>query len=835
MKGIIKFGKSKALILSMLIFVFVSLGTITYAETSTITVNGTSYTLNTGDGSDGDVMFDTTGMYINGSATPACTPNGTIVTAYSDQFESTHSDVTYNKVYVFENIIQYLPVHKTYSPSTTVPGGGTVPQFKSLTIKQGVALKGDTKAINFCVQGILTVEGIVITKHGAGGVVSNSGKNGGNAAGPILIAANEISVSPNGTNASTGAIMAGWGGGGAGSQYTGSNTAYRQGGAGGIGGAVIIYANTITNNGEIRAGNGGGGGGGAQVSSGNGGAGGAGGVLTCVSKSSLGSGVYASGFGGGGGSASGQDWDHDKQPGCGGYNGGGNGGYNTTILAQPGKSANSSVMGYGGYTNTPANYYTGSGPAGGNGTHSNLWNASGCIGGTGGTNGTLSILCEGNVLGGIFLVGYTEAGGTKGGIDSNMPQKGSQTRNIVANKIQGRFPTCKILTWHDSNYNEDINDKPTMNTSIKGTDVVVQGNGNYITIINSTKTTINGELILAGPDVLAITGGDVIFNSTATFVKPTLAAGSNGTGDIHLGNMNIGTSAVPVSTYKCYAAIGTEHYYVQYGGYADTSINIYTTGDARLAHDKYKDDTWCKAQKVTINGLKLRGVLPSSAPNAMGVNEVNFSDWIDKYNNPSGTLPIMKFIVEKQTEGETNWTATAPFERNLSGVPAWQDNGTVAGKNIIYKVGFKNSSGSFGFIYLENNSTASSSEGGLGLDSSYKGQSAAYWAYQGSMKVFTAIQSEQPFTDCVYDKLVDTEVTAEIKDEDGNVVGTLIVKPISVFGTDYTYTKLFATFSEMNNYDSTKPFRGALIGGRLILFKTIAPPNIADIATVTFQ
>ena len=196
---------------------------------------------------------------------------------------------------------------------------------------------------------------------------------------------------------------------------------------------------------------------------------------------------------------------------------------------------------------------------------------------------------------------------------------------------------------------------------------------------------------------------------------------------------------------------------------------------------------------------------------------------------------LIKFIVEKQVEGNTTWTATVPFDKNLSGVPTWQDTNTAAGKNITYIVGFKNPSVTFGYIYLENNSTSSLSEGGMGLDNTYKGHPASYWAYQNSTKVFNIVSSTTNFMDCFYDSLVSSTTTSDLKDEAGNIVGTVKAEPISVFGADNTFTKLTITFTGTNPYDSAKPFRGAVIGGRLLLFKVIAPPTIEDIASVIFS
>lgn len=763
------------------------------------------------------------------------------VTIFSDQFESVRNNITYNSVYIIEDVVKYLPVNTTYAPSMTEPGKGTVPKFKNLTIDEGVVLKShktttgywgiviQQNAINFCVKENLAVKGLIMTNHG---------NAGGNGLGPILISASEVAVSPDGSTASTGAIMSGWGGGGNGGYVTSYDDV--SGNSGGNSSSVIIYANKITNNGEVRAGNGGGGGGGASHST-TGGNGGSGGSLTCASKLFSGNGVYASGFGGGGGSGYYKPSD-DYKPGMGGYGGGGNGGDSSTTY-EPGKSANNGIIGYGGYTTTIV--YGGAGSAGGAGQSN---------GGTGGTNGTLSILSQGDILGGNFIVGYTSAGGVNGSFfHGTISQKGKQIRIIKGVNITCQVPLCNIHVYYNNNgapsYN---NDKPDIDTTIKGTEVRIDSKikNNYVTSITADKVIIDGEIVSCRGDdgeygreskPISIMAKDIIINSAAKLTKAS-ATGSGASGII-LGDITFGTKSAPANSFACYTDINTQKHYVYGIDYYYTYIDIYASGEARLSSAKFKDDTWCKEQRIYINEIPVRAVMPSASPNAAGVNEVDLSDWIAKYNVPSGTNPSLSFIIEKKVDGETNWTASNPFERNLSGKVTWQDTNTVEKKDTIYIVGFKKSGSSFGYVFFTGNSATCMSEGGIGVSNTYNGESAAYWAYQNATKVFNLIIRNGTYADCVYDDLIKKEDRMEnglkikevdITAENGYTIGKLTAKVNSFGGIPYTKIFITVTNPEMS-IDPSYPIAGAVLDDRLILFKLIAPPTLKDIATITFN
>lgn len=759
---------------SMLTVLCFGLGSLSNADSVSFSVNGTNISFDTGNGADGDVEFRTDGMYVNGIKKVG--PN-TTETVLGNIFETLTTSKTYTTYYI-ESVVGYLPINRTYAPAANqfsggavAPTLGVVPNFNNLTIRAGVMLKGNIKALAFKVKGTLIVEGALSTAHGTGGVAGNSsnyiynGGNGGDASGDIIIFSSTTQVAPNGSGASYGAVFAGWGGGGGGGNGSRYGNWSGAGGNGGKGSNVFLYTNNLVNNGEIRGGNGGGGGGGGAGWGGSGGQsggqGGSGGTLKIFTNSLSNSSIIASGTNGATGTAGAYG---GGAGGVGGYGSGGGGG---GTYGAGGAGGSSGLDGYDGYK-----AYGGS---------------------TGGVSGTkswstwyTSVSCTPVQ---VYAKTVSLLGRLTAGYDLNTPGKGD---------IQLTFDSCSAINI-SNNYRNDI----SSNRTIRGISSTTLSSTVNISVL---ELNITNDVVLSSGIVSFSTfqvGGNVTINNGSSLSATTGTLSKN----------IVANSGSTIS--GVFTVTGTSTISANLG-----NLTLNSTGDVRFKDNfNYLNDSWWTGRTVTVNGLRIRGALPSAAPNAMGVNEVNLSDWTPKYN-PSGTLPLMKFVIEKLEEGATIWVASSPIDKNLNSNVTWQDNGTVAQKTITYRVGFKNPSSSLGFIYIENITTSSKSEGGPGVGTTYMGQSAAYWAYQAATPVFRSV-SGVGFVDCLYEKLVDTETT----------IDGVTLTPVTVPGTSFTYTKISGTFT---NIDPNNPIKVVVVGGRVLLFKVIQPPTINDIATVTF-
>jgi hypothetical protein len=683
-----------------------------------IVIDGTTYNYEVGNGADGDVEFR---LNPNNSSQAQMLVNGQVVATSSNSytirgniFQNYTSQMTV-RYFDIEDIIQYLPACRTYSPSkfynepgATAPAINNVPNFRNLTIREGVMLRARSGALAFKVQENLIVEGVLATAHGSGGTggtsSSRNGTNGGDAAGDIVIYASSISVAPNGTNASKGAIMAGWGGGGGGAYGNGTP------GNGGRGGSIIIYADNINMRGEIRAGNGGGGGGaGCSTDRVPGGSGGRGGFLTIYAGNitSYSNATFAAGYGGGGGGGGGRNsyedsWDdmyYYYGGGGGGYGGGGGGTYQSNSAGNGGSAGDSGnpplprpeygEPGYGNYNEVGVGGGAGRGGNGGAGgavsayTYSRVWHTCGGngggaggagrdgrtgdskndpnyqgAGGPGGANGSLTIGVADSFTGEPnIIIGYLSGG--------DGYQRGSESRTIITgNTLTGAFYSAV-----------------TSSTSLKCKDIVIRNTSDINSINVSGNAQVKGGTVkirngnIAGD--LNMTGG--------TFQDTTLTIGANA--------------------------------YLK-GSYSG-NVNLTVSGDTRFqGNTNYRTDSWWMASNriVRVNGLRIRGVTPVASPNPVGAIEISLGDWVGKYNEPQGTMPSMAFRIDRKIDGELEWTPSTPILRSLVGAPSWTDTRTVIGKEAVYSVGFKLPDSQLGFIFLDENATAPVISEGGGID-----------------------------------------------------------------------------------------------------------------------
>jgi hypothetical protein len=202
-----------------------------------------------------------------------------------------------------------------FNSKTKAPADiGTAPQFNSLTVGPGVILTSESDLM-FRAR-TLTVEGLILGRHGDGGpAVSPTTLNGGDGKN-IVILAGTVTIAPGGTTGENGAIMAGWGGGGGAYQSFIGN--------GGQGGSLWLYADELTNRGEIRSGNGGGGAAYEDRNSGRAATGNRAGDTLVVANTVYGGGVIASGYSGADGGTCG--FHSSASP---GYGGGGRSVYDT--------------------------------------------------------------------------------------------------------------------------------------------------------------------------------------------------------------------------------------------------------------------------------------------------------------------------------------------------------------------------------------------------------------------------------------------------------------------------------------------------------------------------
>jgi hypothetical protein len=680
------------------------------ASTRSFVVEGITHTFSVGTGADGDVIFRLTPgnpsqaeMLVNGVVRATTTATQTVL---GNMFQSHHSTMTV-RIFDIEDVVTHLPVNRTYAPGTffaqpgaAAPALTNVPNFRNLTVGEGVMLRSRTRALAFMVQDSLVVEGILSTAHGAGGAGGTSsaphGQPGGDASGDIVVYANSISVAPNGTNASRGAFLAGWGGGGGGGGLQqGWTWTFGSPGVGGRGGSVILYAMSLTVNGEIRAGNGGGGGG-APTQSIPGAAGGQGGFTAIYANDihSTHTAVIASGWGGGGGGSGGHIMCCCSVffgAGGGGYGGGGGGG---------GRQSHNSNAGSGGSAGNPGtpfprpstpSWFIGEiGFAGSSGRDGHegvggahpwqagetliwAWNAggrgggsggngangmSGLPGGPGGANGSITIRTANSLLGTPhIIVGYLSGGtGATRGQEARDIRVG---KNIIANLFSHVTANSTVL---NAGADITVHGMSFISSLSAGRDLVINNNNATITTGNITRN-------------LDFWGGE-LSNSSLTIG-----------GFAHLRGNLMGT------------------------------INLTVTGDTRfLDNPNFRLDSWWIGRTVNVNGLRVRSVVPAASPNSAGLIEVTLGDWVTRYNTPAGTNPSMDFRVDRRLEGESEWTPSTIFTRSLTGTPAWADTRTVIGRNATYSAGFRLPGSARGFIFIDTNATPHVVSEGGGLD-----------------------------------------------------------------------------------------------------------------------
>lgn len=658
----------KNVLITLIVFFItlcMGLGAPAFADTVQFTVGQEVYSFDTGTGADGDVVIrlkpgdpNTAEVVVNGQVKTTTTSTEIIrknIMELDGRALGLRSDISY-KVFNIENITTYLPVNKTYSPSNLTPGSGTMPNFRNLTIGPGVLLRtNNNQAMHFKVKENLIVEGAILSRHGAGG--TSAGADGESAPGNVFILADTIIVAPNGTTGEQGAILAGWGGGGGGPVWNNP-------GHGGNGAGMTIYARQLINQGEIRPGNGGGGSAALYNTWGDGrGNGGTGGDLNIFASEFENYGVVAGSFGGGYG-APGRYGGGFEQYGGGGY---GSGGDNQGGAA--GGSAGSPSTGYASWIST-------------SGFGGSVGNAGNTKGQGSANNGKLIIKADNVVKWGSLISGYTSGGtGNVRGTEYIQVYTNTFTDNITSSMFFNQvthereiyvYSQPLPLSAHTTNIHKlKVTNDLTLNNSTS-TITTLETSGN-LTVANTSNITINNSNIT----------GNLLLSSNSTLTG------------------NIGTSDFPINSADISGSLG--------------NVAVFSTGSVRFKeNNNYKLDNWWTGRTVTVNGLRIRGATQSSATNSTGINEVSLTDWISKYN-PGGALPTMRFIVERQPEGELSWTSSSSFDRNLSGTVIWQDIKTVVGETIKYRIGFKIPASALGYIYLENIESECMSEGG-GLD-----------------------------------------------------------------------------------------------------------------------
>ncbi|MBO8128268.1 MAG: hypothetical protein H0Z39_03590 [Peptococcaceae bacterium] len=381
------------------------------------------------------------------------------------------------------------------SPPSNV---GTVPQFNNLTIGQGIMLTSSGDVV-FKVRDTLTVEGLIMSRHAPGGSTTSSSDIHGGNADHVLILAGRVVIAPNGTTGEKGALLAGWGGGGAGYRYCAGN--------GGDGGNLGLYADEIINRGEIRSGNGGGGGAWQDNDDDYGyGSGGLAGKTVVVANNLYGGGVIASGYSGTNGRGCGL---HDRaSP---GYGGGGRAYYNRY----------------------ESNWHYQAGATGGQYSNSGFEGTFGDEGGappgTDRPNGELCIKVNQLIeIPGIhckFLVGYT-----KGGWFSNICRYGNYdvgargTKTIwVDNVIGNPIITISGGMYLPSNYNRplscSINDNIKIGTASTPVNVTFKD-------LCLTSITVEGNATFIGR--IAFTPGTTSISGTATFTPSSYIYANSG-------------------------------------------------------------------------------------------------------------------------------------------------------------------------------------------------------------------------------------------------------------------------------------------------------------------
>ncbi len=660
--------KSKAanILINLLLAGFFWFGTTTVAsaEMVSFTVGQSTHSFDTGNGADGDVEFrlrpgdpNVAEMIVNGVVKSTTTATEIIrknIMELDGRPLDQRSDKVY-RVFCMESITTHLPFNKTYSPSNSVPGSGVMPNFRSLVVGPGVMLKtNNSQPVHFKVQQNLIVEGAILTRHGAAG--TSGGQDGESAPGNVIILAGTINVAPNGTTGEHGAILGGWGGGGAGPRW--GDPAH-----GGNGAGVTLYARSLVNRGEIRPGNGGGGSAACYDTWGEGlGSGGQGGNLYIYANTLENHGVIAGSYGGGNGGPGRAYYNSSEIYAAGGYGSGGdNSGYATGGSAGAPSTGNysCSTSGFGGY----AGYW-------GHGSQH---------------NGRLVISANNTVRWGRLISGYTSGG----------------------HSIYWGSRDTEYITVHTNTFNENITQNAFTHQAAYQWEIFVYNQPVTLSSFNKDihRLHVTSNLTLDG-STSAITSLSTSGNLSLTGNSNVTITSSNVTGDLYVYadatlTGNIGTADAPCSTADIRGNSGV--------------TTIYSSGPVRFKeNNNYKTDNWWLNRTVTVNGIRIRGATQSSAPNSTGIIEVGLTDWVSKYN-PGGILPVMRFVVERRPEGELAWTPSNPFDRNLSGTVNWQDFKTVVGKSISYRVGFKNPDSSLGYIFIDNIVSSAMSEGG-GLD-----------------------------------------------------------------------------------------------------------------------
>ena len=648
-----------------------------YADNISYPVADETINFDTGNGADGNVEFR---VDPNDSNKAQMLVNGTVVftTTTKETFRGdmlNDNRANFN-VFIFNlnSITTHLPTNKTYSPSfsAAVINGPTltgVPNFNNLTVGDNCLITTTTKQpLAFKVQGTLALNGVLRSRHGDGGtgfggynIYPGNGENGQS----IAVLANNITVN------STGVVYPFGGGGGAASRgYTLTSSERTQGiagGTGGKGGNTFLYANSLTNNGLITSGNGGGGGGGSDATYwgsyrtfGDGGQPGNGGDLYILSNNFANNSYIYSGYSGQkGGAGYEQDvsWDNGNAFGGNGGAGAGGGGSGQTSDAGAG-----TIPAYGATNGLPGNWTIGR-----NITHSYTY--------TRYFDSTLySYVVNYHYYDGAPLTVVNSQNGTAAGNVTIKYNVGTDTGNIGL----GFFSTSK-----------------------KGNSALnISTNGNLlVSLFNKIKKIGAGTNNIKTKGNLTITAADsdnynsnniTVSDGRLTIENAKFSGTANVTnGDVIVSNVDIGT------------------------------LTVNSTGDVRIRNiSNMETAPYWTSRTLTVNGLRVLRVQPAAKTNDLGIITLTLDEWKNNYAsgaNGASTTQMMDFAIEKATEDDPTFTRVAEFSRSLSSIPEWKDMGTVVGKKITYRVGYKNPTQT-GYIFIEPLTITTTSEGGGGLD-----------------------------------------------------------------------------------------------------------------------
>ena len=737
-----------------------------FAESVSFSVGVETISFDTGNGVHGDVHLKADGIYKNG--TRVSTANNGNITIETKHLETLGANKNYI-AYDMHSVMTAIGAG-TYNPTTvnfgTLSGSAPVitgiPNFKSLTIDEGIVLTS-TQGTNliFKVQETIVNNGAIFTRHGSGGVGGGAGSNGGvnsspyigsdgghatsgTPAGNILIFADSLENSPNGTTATTGLILAGSGGSGGGGGGGGAGgksgpswdiRVYAGGkggnaGHGANGGTIALYTNILVNKSEIKAGNGGSGGGA--------GAGGKG-ALGYDSESGNQELGYASdgsaGNRGFGGEIKVYAWSLDNNVIASGVDGDNGEAAPNNGNNQAGAGGNSAGSGgSGGYRE----YYE----AGGDNV-SPVSGGNGLPGGVAKSPRTTSK----NII--VYADTVTILGKLIAGYDAVNPigQSGITTHfNSVITPVD-------LPTTYRNNATRTLKILGTSTPSINGgtgfhlhsaefsnnVDLTVSGNITFVDNINLKSININGatvngtaktiltqehiNIINSTLNNLSLDGNDInINNSTLTTSIANITARNNlnlNSGQLTAGRINVinnletQANSRLVSVNSANTVSGNLHIRGDLG-----NITFRVTGDTRfLENPVYRSDTaFWSSRTINVNGMRIHRATPTAQPNAVGMLEVKLDSWFSNY----GSID-MEFKVAKKVSTDTTFKYYNPVTRTLANTSMWSDPSTIIGKDIQYIVGYRlapTATGyvaNTGFLYIEPMVTVGRSEGG-GID-----------------------------------------------------------------------------------------------------------------------